>query len=124
MTGATRILLVDDDAGLRGELRQLLEDAGYDVVAEAADGAEGVARARTQAPHVVISDLKMPGLGGLDLAAELHGEIPVIILSAYDDAGLQAQAREAGAIFLVKGCRSGAIFAALEQAALAGAGLM
>jgi len=86
VTGGTRILLVDDDAGLRGELRQLLEDAGYDVVAEAADGLQGIVCARRERPEVVISDLRMPGLGGLELAAELQGEFPVIILSAYDDA--------------------------------------
>lgn len=118
MTGPTRILVVDDDAGLRKELRHLLEDAGYDVVAEASSGFQGVALARLALPHVVISDLRMPGdIGGLDLAAELKGEIPVIILSAYDDPGLQARAREAGATFLVKGCRSRTLFAAVELAA-------
>jgi response regulator NasT len=121
VTGGTRILLVDDDAGLRGELRQLLEDAGYDVVGEAADGVQGIACARRERPEVVISDLRMPGSGGLDLAVQLQGEFPVIILSAYDDARLQTQARDAGAVFLVKGCRSATIFAAVEQAARAGA---
>ena len=124
MTGATRILVVDDDAGLRKELRQLLEDAGYDVVAEASSGFQGVALARLARPHVVISDLRMPGdIGGLDLAAQLRGEVPVIILSAYDDPGLQARVREAGATFLVKGCRSRTIFAAVEQAVTAGEGV-
>jgi DNA-binding NarL/FixJ family response regulator len=124
VTGPTRILVVDDDAGLRKELRQLLEDAGYDVVAEAASGFQGVALARLALPDVVISDLRMPGdIGGLDLAVELQGETPVIILSAYDDPGLQARAREAGATFLVKGCRSRMIFAAVEQAVIAGEGV-
>lgn len=124
MTAATRILVVDDDAGLRKELRQLLEDAGYDVVAEASSGFQGVALARLALPDVVISDLRMPGdIGGLDLAAELQGEIPVIILSAYDDAGLQARARSVGATFLVKGCRSRMIFAAVEHAVIAGEGV-
>lgn len=124
MTPATRILVVDDDGGLRKELRQLLEDAGYDVVAEASSGFQGVALARLALPDVVISDLRMPGdIGGLDLAAELQGEIPVIILSAYDDAGLQARVRDVGATFLVKGCRSRMIFAAVEQAVIAGEGV-
>ena len=117
MTGAIRILVVDDDAGLRKELRQLLEDAGYDVVAEAPSGFQGVALARLARPHLVISDLRMPGdIGGLELAVQLQGEIPVIILSAYDDPGLQARVREVGATFLVKGCRSRVIFAAVERA--------
>jgi len=116
VTAAIRVLLVEDDAGLRAELRLLLEDAGYVIVGEACDGAEGVACARREQPQVVISDLKMPGLNGLALAAELNGEIPVIILSAYDDEGLQAQARDAGALFLIKGCRSRSIYAAVEQA--------
>jgi two-component system, response regulator PdtaR len=121
VNGATRILVVDDDAGLRTELRHLLEDAGYDVVAEAASGFQGLSLARLAQPHVVISDLRMPGdIGGLDLAIELQGEIPVIILSAYDDPGLQARVRGAGAAFLVKGCRSRMIFAAVEEAAISG----
>jgi DNA-binding NarL/FixJ family response regulator len=121
MTCAIRILVVDDDAGLRKELRQLLEDGGFDVVGEAASGFQGVALARLARPHVVISDLRMPGdVGGLDLAVELQGEIPVIILSAYDDPGLQARVRAAGAAFLVKGCRSRTIFAAVEGAAASG----
>jgi response regulator NasT len=116
--------VVDDDAGLRKELRQLLEDAGYDVVAEAASGFQGVALARLALPDVVISDLRMPGdIGGLDLAVELQGETPVIILSAYDDPGLQARVREAGATFLVTGCRSRMIGAAVEQAVIAGEGV-
>jgi response regulator NasT len=119
-----RILVVDDDAGLRTELRQLLEEAGYQVVGEASTGAQGVAEALAERPHVVISDLRMPGgIGGLDLAAQLQGEVPVVILSAYDDPGLQARAREAGAMFLIKGCRSRVIFAALEQAALSCTGV-
>jgi DNA-binding NarL/FixJ family response regulator len=121
VTGPTRILVVDDDAGLRKELRHLLEDAGYEVVAEAATGFQGVALARLALPDVVISDLRMPGdIGGLELAVELKGEIPVIVLSAYDDPGLQARVRGAGATFLVKGCRSRALFAAVELAASPG----
>ena len=121
---AIRILVVDDDPGLRRELTLLLEDAGYDVVAEASSGCQGVALARLVQPDVVISDLRMPGdIGGLDLAAELQGEIPVIILTAYDDPGLQARIRDAGATFLVKGCRSRTIFAAVEQAVISDAGV-
>jgi DNA-binding NarL/FixJ family response regulator len=124
VTDATRILVVDDDAGLRKELRQLLEDGGYDVVAEATSGFQGVSLARLARPEVVISDLRMPGdISGLDLAVELLGEVPVIILSAYDDPGLQARVREAGATFLVKGCRSRVIFAAVERAAISGSGV-
>jgi response regulator NasT len=121
MTGVTRIVVVDDDAGLRSELRQLLEDAGYDVVAEAASGFQGVALARLALPDVVISDLRMPGdIGGLELAAELEGDVPVVILSAYDDPGLQARARAVGAAFIVKGCRSRTLFDAVELAVSTG----
>lgn len=119
-----RILVVDDDPGLRRELTLLLGEAGYDVVAEAASGCQGVALARLTRPDVVISDLRMPGdINGLDLAAELGGEVPVIILTAYDDQGLQARIRETGATFLVKGCRSRTIFAAVERVAISDASI-
>lgn len=113
-----RVLLIDDDGGLRAELRTLLEDGGYRVVGEASGGREGIALVGVQQPDLVITDLKMPDGSGLDVAAALAGQVPVIILSAFDDEGLQAQARELGAAFLVKGCRSRTIFSAVDTAAL------
>ena len=119
MTGsigsAGRVVLVDDDLALRAELRTLLEDGGYEVVGEASDAIAGLAVARRVRPDVVITDLKMPGYSGLQLAAALKGDLPVVVLSAFDDEGLQAEARALGAQFLVKGCRSQRIFEAVSS---------
>jgi response regulator NasT len=117
VSGALRVVVVDDDVAFRAELRTLLEDAGYDVVGEAADGAQGVELARDGRPDVVLSDLRMPGRSGLQLAADLAGTVPVVLFSAFDDDDLQAQAHRVGARFLVKGCRSRSIFAAIQAAA-------
>jgi DNA-binding NarL/FixJ family response regulator len=88
-----RVLLVEDDRGLRKALRDLLEDFDVDVVGEAVDGQEGV---------------RMPVLGGLEAAGQIRDrrpDVPVIILTAYDDPALKDGAERSGAYaYLVKGC--------------------
>ncbi|MEW6583103.1 MAG: response regulator transcription factor [Actinomycetota bacterium] len=120
------VLLVDDERMLRRELAELLAEEGVAVVGEADSGIDGVALAALLAPDVVLMDLRMPGMGGLEATRRVRASLPgtrVIILSAYDDAGLQQSAREAGAIgYLVKGCAVDDILAALHAAAGAGDG--
>jgi CheY-like chemotaxis protein len=82
-----RILVVDDSSDMRGLLREVLEMAGYDVVA-AASGARALAEMNERLPDVVITDLLMPGMSGFTLRATMLrnprlAAIPVIILSAY-----------------------------------------
>lgn len=95
-----RVLLVDDHRMLRESLRRALGDEGIDVVAEAADGLEGVALAAAHRPDVVLMDVTMPILDGLEatrrLSAELPG-LPVILLTMHAEATLLRDARAAGA---------------------------
>jgi DNA-binding NarL/FixJ family response regulator len=84
---APRVLLVDDAAAIRNAIRGLLEDAGIEVVGEAADGVEGVALAGSLRPDVVLMDLRMPSTNGFEATAQIVRELPdvrVVVLSAYE----------------------------------------
>ena len=99
--GLIRVLVVDDHAVLRAGLRLLLDaESDMTVVGEASTGAEAVERAKTLDPDVVLMDLRMPGLGGVDATRYLKREVPetkVLILTMYDDAGSLRQVLRAGA---------------------------
>jgi DNA-binding NarL/FixJ family response regulator len=103
-----RVLIVDDDPSIRRGLRSLLEDEGVDIVAEALDGVEAVNVAWQTMPDLVLMDLRMPGMGGIEATRQLTSTLPavqVVICTAYDDASLHQGAKEAGAFaVLVKGC--------------------
>jgi DNA-binding NarL/FixJ family response regulator len=103
-----RVLVVEDDRGVREALRDLLEDIEFDVVGEAGNGEEGVRMVKELAPDVVLMDLRMPVMGGLEAAQVIREERPdvqVVILTAYDDAALKEGAEGAGVYaYLVKGC--------------------
>lgn len=96
-----RILLADDHAILRSGLRRILESySGFAVVAEAASGPEAVALAREHQPEVVIMDVGMPGLNGLEATAQILRRSPataVLILSMHSDERYVARALKAGA---------------------------
>ena len=115
-----RLVLVDDDAALRLALHELLVDAGYDVVGEAGDGAAGLAVISEVRPDVVLLDLRMPGVGGVDVARELRQRSPnvrIIMFSAYADLGLQSILSDLGvSAYLIKGCPYRRIVAAIESA--------
>ena len=115
-----RVLAVDDDRGFLEEIRGLLEDEGFDVAGTASDGNEAVTLAEALCPDVVLMDLRMPTLDGLEATRLIKQHLPmtqVVILSAYDDPGLQEGAEEAGVYcYLIKGCRSQLIRDVLLQA--------
>src|SRR5947209_18959350 len=94
-----RILIAEDETIIRLDLRQLLERAGYEVVAEAKDGEEAVALARTAEPELAILDVKMPKLDGIEAARRILEErpVPIVMLTAYGQAELVSRAVEAGA---------------------------
>jgi DNA-binding NarL/FixJ family response regulator len=118
-----RLLVVDDHDRLREALVELLLQAGFEVVGEAADGADAVALAKQLAPEVVLMDLRMPVLGGLDATRLIKDARPatqVVLLTAFDSPALQQQAEEAGCFAcLVKGGPPGTLRLVLHQAVAA-----
>lgn len=95
-----RLVLVEDDAAVRGILRLLFESAGWDVLV-AKDGALGLATAAREDPDVIVTDLRMPGMSGIDLARELAAAdngvaaIPIIAITS-DTSGLREAAIRSG----------------------------
>jgi two-component system, NarL family, nitrate/nitrite response regulator NarL len=103
---APRILLVDDHPLTRDGLAALLAGNGFDVVGEAADGHEAIDLARALQPDVVLLDLSMPGLGGLDALPRLRTEAPgcevVVLTASGDEDNLLAAIRGGAAGYLLK----------------------
>ena len=100
MSDPIRILLADDEPLIRETLRELLIEEGFDVVGVAANGAEVIRAVEELRPEVVLIDVRMPILNGIEATRRIHAEHPntlVVALSAYDDPALAAAAREAGA---------------------------
>jgi DNA-binding NtrC family response regulator len=94
-----RILIVDDEENARTALAELLREEGYRVET-AADGVKALPKLAALAPDVLVTDLRMPGLGGLELMAkarERDPECAVIVMTAFADAGALAQASNLGA---------------------------
>ena len=100
-----RLLIAEDEAIIRLDLKEMLEEEGYVVVGEAADGEAAVRLARESDPDLVIMDVKMPGMDGLSAAEQIVGErlSAVLILTAFSQRDLVQRAAEAGAMgYLVK----------------------
>lgn len=117
---ALRILLVDDHALVRAGMRSLLREIdGVEVVAEASDGAEAIAAAERERPDVVLMDIAMKGMNGLDAAArlrELRPEVKVIILSMHTSEEYVLLALRAGAAaYLIKDSATAELALALKS---------
>jgi len=100
-----RVLIAEDEALIRMDLREMLEEQGHEVVGEARDGAEAVALARALAPDVVFMDINMPVMSGIEAAAVLGEEriAPVVMVTAFSQASYVEQAADAGAMaYIVK----------------------
>lgn len=114
-----RVLIADDEALLRLDIREMLEYAGHTVVGEAENGKAAVAAAEKEKPDLVIMDVKMPVMDGLE-AARLIGEAklaPVLLLTAYSQQEIVKQATDSGVFaYLVKPVREEELFPAMEIA--------
>jgi len=96
-----RILTVDDSASVRMTTKIALTNAGYSVT-EAVDGAEGLSKAKSDSFDLVVTDLNMPNMNGLEMIEELrkspaHTGLPIIFLTTESDGGLKTRAKAAGA---------------------------
>jgi len=114
-----RILIAEDETIIRLDLRDLLERAGHDVVAEARDGVEAVDLAREHDPELAVMDVKMPRLDGIEAARRILAErpIPIVMLTAYGQDELVGRAVEAGVFgYLVKPFREQDLVPAITAA--------
>jgi two-component system, response regulator PdtaR len=100
-----RVLIAEDEALIRLDLKEMLQEEGYDVVGEAGDGQEAVRLAEELTPDLVILDVKMPVLDGISAAEQIvkNRIAPVVMLTAFSQRELVERAVEAGAMaYLVK----------------------
>jgi response regulator NasT len=114
-----RVIIAEDEALIRLDLKEMLEEAGYSVVAEAADGQQAVDLTEQYRPDLVILDVKMPGLDGISAAEQIvaTGTAPVIMLTAFSQRELVERAADAGAMaYLVKPFDKGDLVPAIEVA--------
>ncbi|MEZ5263231.1 MAG: ANTAR domain-containing response regulator [Acidimicrobiia bacterium] len=115
----TTVVIAEDEAIIRLDLRETLVDEGYDVVGETGRGDEAVELVRELRPDLVILDIKMPGMGGLEAARLITEErlAAVLILTAFSQRDLIVQARDAGALaYLVKPFQRSDLVPAIEVA--------
>jgi len=116
---ATRVLVAEDEALIRLDLVELLEDAGYIVVGQAQDGEEAVNLARELEPDVVVMDVKMPKTDGISAAETITEEriAPVVILTAFSQRDLIDRASQAGAMaYVIKPFDASDVIPAIEVA--------
>ena len=114
-----RVLIADDDPIIRLDLKQMLQNLEYEVVAEAGDGQEAVALAQETHPDICILDVKMPKMDGIEATVQISeaGVAPCILLTAYSDRELVERAREAGVFgYLVKPFKPSDLPPAIEVA--------
>lgn len=114
-----RIVLADDESIIRMDLKEMLTSLGYVVIGEAGDGRSAVNLGRELRPDLVIMDIKMPDLDGIDAARSLTEEriAPVLLLTAYSDQHLVERAKEAGVVgYIVKPFRESDLAPAIEVA--------
>ncbi len=114
-----RVVIAEDEAIVRLDLKEILEEEGYDVVGETGRGDEAVALVRSERPDLAILDIKMPGQDGLGAARDINAErlCAVLILTAFSQRDLIDQARDAGALaYLVKPFQKSELLPAIEIA--------
>jgi len=118
-SAAVRILVAEDEALIRLDLAEMLGEAGYDVVGQAANGDQAIELARELTPDLVIMDVKMPGMDGISAAEVLgkEGIAPVVMLTAFSDRALVERARDAGVMaYVVKPFTANDVLPAIDIA--------
>jgi response regulator NasT len=116
---ATRVVIAEDEALIRLDLKETLEEEGYEVVGETGRGDEAIELVDSLKPDLAILDIKMPGKDGLEAAREIAGprKAAVLILTAFSQRDLIEQARDAGALaYLVKPFQKSELLPAVEVA--------
>lgn len=114
-----RVVIAEDEALIRLDLKEMLEEEGYSVAAEVGDGESAVRETQEQAPDLVILDIKMPVLDGISAAERIAAErtTPIVILTAFSQRELVEGARDAGAMaYLVKPFTKADLFPSIEMA--------
>jgi len=117
MSAPVRILVAEDEALIRMDLVEMLQEAGYDVVAQATNGEEAIALAIEHQPDLAILDVKMPVLDGISAAEKIISIAPVLMLTAFSQKELIDRARDAGVMaYVVKPFTIGDLVPAIEIA--------
>ena len=115
---AVRVVIAEDEAIIRLDLREVLEEHGYEVVGETGRGDEAVALVREHTPDLAILDIRMPGIDGLAAARQINeeGRCAVLILTAFSQRDLIEEARDSGvAAYLVKPFQPRELLPAIEN---------
>jgi len=116
---AVRVVIAEDEAIIRLDLREILEEQGYEVVGETGRGDEAVTLVQDRRPDLAILDIRMPGIDGLAAARQINeeGRCAVLILTAFSQRNLIEEARDAGALaYLIKPFTQAELVPAIEVA--------
>ena len=116
---ALRIVIADNESIIRMDLKELLEEAGHEVIGQAVDGVRAVELARKYRPDLVIMDIKMPEMDGIAAATIISNEklAPVLLLTAFSQKEIVEKAKDSGVLgYLVKPVKEANLFPAMEIA--------
>lgn len=114
-----RFVIADNESIIRMDLREMLEEAGHEVVGEAIDGRKAVELTRQHRPDLVIMDIKMPQMDGITAAGKIAEEklAPVLLLTAFSQPEIVEKAKDSGVLgYLVKPVQENNLFPAIEIA--------
>lgn len=114
-----RLVIADNESLIRMDLREMLEEAGHEIVGEAMDGRKAVVLTRSHRPDLVIMDIKMPQMDGIAAAKKMAEEklAPVLLLTAFSQPKIVEKAKDSGVLgYLVKPVQEAQLFPAMEIA--------
>ena len=114
-----RIVIADNESLIRLDIREMLEDAGHEVVGEAVNGRRAVELTRQHRPDLVLMDIKMPEMDGITAAGKIYANkiAPVILLTAFSQPDIVDKAKDSGVLgYLVKPVQESQLFPAIEIA--------